>query len=334
MKENEIDHSLVARYVAGELHDEELEYFEKQLLSRQEYVHAVWEATVLLRGRSIDRLFDTDKGLERLNVSIQQTPTEKGHSKSASPIWHRTIKFAAVLIITLMGVWLFITLNNPVQKPKPSVAIVSYSTSDERKRIVLPDSSLVQLNYNSQISFRSVQFSKDRILHLEGEAYFEVKPSKSYPFRVQTTSGVISVLGTRFKVVSSPHTPFVTEVFQGKVEVKPYGDSDQTFSLMAGQAIKWETVGRFSFYNTGLDAPEWVSGVLHFEQAPLSEVFLKLEAYYGVKVTVKAPELLEKRINGTYKQVPLEIVLNQISKVYPFQYDLEKEYLIINPIQK
>lgn len=334
MKEKELDHSLVARYVAGELRDEELEYFEKEILNREDYAQAVWEATLLLRGRSVERMFDVDRGLERLHASIHEQHNEKQYRGTTSLFLHRWIKFAAVAVLTLLSLGLYLGLNTPASKPPKEVAETTYRTGHERKKILLPDSSTVQLNFNSSLTFEAASFARHRVLKLRGEAYFDVQQDQAHPFEVQTPTGSVAVLGTRFTIAAAEQAPFIAEVFEGKVEVRSLAGPEQSLRLTAGQALKWDAEGKIMFYTTAQSAPEWVRGTLHFDQLPMKEVFQKLESYYGVQIQVLALDLLEKRITGTYEQAPLELVLRQMAKVYPFDYTLNKEHLIIQPIQK
>lgn len=333
LKEQEIDHSLVARYVAGELRDEELEYFEKVLLSREDYAQAVWEATLLINGRSIESMFDVDKGLEHLQSKVATANTRQS-TIGSSIVWHRWIKFAAVFLLSLLGTGVFIALHNSGQPPKTIAQMVTYQAEQARKRIVLPDSSVVLLNFQSQISFNTATFSSQRVLHLKGEAYLEVQSHKNAPFEVHSSSGIVRVLGTRFSVSNAPGADFVTEVYEGSVEVLPNQGADPSIKLTSGQVLKWKSEGHFSFDNTTHDTPQWVSGILQFEKTTLAEVFKTLETYYGIKITVQAPQLLNRQITGTFKQASLELVLKQIAKVYPFHYTLEKDHLIITSKQK
>lgn len=335
MKEKDLDHCLVARYVAGELLEEELEFFEKELLKREDYAQAVWEATLLLKGRPVERLFDVDMGLERLHASIREQHTDKKQQWGiTSLLLHRWIKFAAVVVLTLLGLGLYIFLNTTTSKPPQAVAETTYYTGYERKKIVLPDGSTVQLNFNSSFTFEAASFARHRVLKLKGEAYFDVQQDQAHPFEVQTSIGSVTVLGTRFTLAAAEQASFIAEVFEGKVEVKSLIGPEQSLRLTAGQALKWEADGKIIFYTTAQSAPEWVSGILRFDQLPLKEVFQKLESYYGVQIRILALDLLDKRITGTYEQAPLELVLRQMAKVYPFDYTLNKEQLIIQPIQK
>jgi ferric-dicitrate binding protein FerR (iron transport regulator) len=54
------------------------------------------------------------------------------------------------------------------------------------------------LNAASKLSFNEKKWADQRALTLEGEAFFKVQ--KGQTFSVNTTAGVITVLGTQFNV--------------------------------------------------------------------------------------------------------------------------------------
>lgn len=68
-------------------------------------------------------------------------------------------------------------------------------------QVVLADGTRVWLNAKSVLKY-PVQFrGKERVVFLEGEAYFEVTKDKEHPFRVMTNREVsVKVLGTSFKI--------------------------------------------------------------------------------------------------------------------------------------
>ena len=89
-------------------------------------------------------------------------------------------------------------------------------TEQNYEALVLPDGSQVYLNQNSTVSYE--QDFDPRTLHLDGEAFFMVVPSKS-TFVVTTQHGDVKVLGTEFNVKSTANQ-VVVDVKKGLVELK------------------------------------------------------------------------------------------------------------------
>jgi len=66
--------------------------------------------------------------------------------------------------------------------------------------VQLPDGSLVWINAGTSLRYPTAFTGKERLVELEGEAYFEVAKDASRPFIVQSGQGRITVLGTHFNV--------------------------------------------------------------------------------------------------------------------------------------
>lgn len=88
-------------------------------------------------------------------------------------------------------------------------------------QITLPDGSKVWLNSDSKLTYPS-QFDQDeRVVELEGEAYFEVsKTLQKLPFLVKTRDQTVEVLGTQFNISAYRDEPEVrTTLVEGSVKV-------------------------------------------------------------------------------------------------------------------
>ncbi|NMM47207.1 FecR family protein [Marinigracilibium pacificum] len=101
-------------------------------------------------------------------------------------------------------------------------------TGDNFEAVTLPDSSVVYLNHNSKISYD--EDFEERIVNLEGEAFFDVVPGDTR-FKVVTENGEVEVEGTSFNVVSIK-TDINVEVVTGIVHLHSHGHKHK---LRAGQ---------------------------------------------------------------------------------------------------
>lgn len=74
---------------------------------------------------------------------------------------------------------------------------------------MLTDGTVVWLNAGSTLRYADNFNAKNRVVELEGEAYFEVeKQSDKTPFLVKTGCYDVVVKGTKFNVTSYPEDPF------------------------------------------------------------------------------------------------------------------------------
>ncbi|HEY9257327.1 FecR family protein [Chitinophaga sp.] len=155
----------------------------------------------------------------------------------------------------------------------------------EQKRVMLPDSSVVTLNANSQLSFNNHFNKEDRIVTLhKGEAFFSIQPNTARPFQVLTDSITTTVLGTSFNVMKYAHSPAVKiTVKTGKVSV---GKAQQTYCqlLPADQVMIDSKSYQFTTrHEEGLAGDEWTSGRIVMREEPLSNILERLEMIYGVE---------------------------------------------------
>jgi len=151
----------------------------------------------------------------------------------------------------------------------------------EKIAFQLPDESLVTLNADSKISYKIWNWSSNRNVTLEGEAFFEVE--KGNNFRVNSQYGVVEVLGTSFNIFAR-NDEYKVDCITGKVKV-----SNKTFNefkiLTPGFATSIKNNRLQSIYKSGLlAATDWKNGEFHFEKANLELVIQELERQYDIHI--------------------------------------------------
>lgn len=111
------------------------------------------------------------------------------------PFRQKLARIAAVLIPLFMmtGGYLYYTST----QNKWIEISVAYG---DKKHFLLPDSSEIWLNAGTVVKYPK-EFSKaQRLVHLDGEAYFSVRKDAGKPFIVETSRLSVKVLGTKFNV--------------------------------------------------------------------------------------------------------------------------------------
>jgi len=187
------------------------------------------------------------------------------------------------------------------------------------KTIYLPDSSKVVLNANSQLSYSTSDWGNDnRVLNLNGQAYFEVK--KGSKFSVITSNGTVSVLGTSFNVFNRKNN-FSIECFTGKVKIKTQNSSE---ILTKGLKTSINKTGNLlDPYSFNTQNKEWINGIFHFYNAPVTQVFEELERQYNISIILKN-DSKALAYTGMFNTNNLNTALKNICK--PLGYD----FTIIN----
>jgi len=151
-----------------------------------------------------------DEAWERLSCQIGET-----HSitkvVSLNPFYRFAIAASVLVLMCTTGFMRFYTK--------------SISTSaGQHLTLNLPDSSWIELNAQSAVSYHPYWFSFARTITLDGEAFFRVV--KGNRFKVVSKRGETTVLGTTFNIYSRDNEYNVT-CFTGKVSVVSAGKSER-----------------------------------------------------------------------------------------------------------
>jgi transmembrane sensor len=125
------------------------------------------------------------------------------------PVLRMVVAAAAAVVFAALGWWQW-------ARPQPSAQIYATSAGGY-ERVVLADSSVVELNANSEV--RVDLLPQERRVALErGEAHFTVAHDKARPFIVSVHGVAVRAVGTAFNVRLAP-TSVEVLVTDGKVSV-------------------------------------------------------------------------------------------------------------------
>ncbi|WP_026967567.1 FecR family protein [Algoriphagus terrigena] len=234
-----------------------------------------------------------------------------------SVIWKVAASVILVIGLVLFGQRLF-------QDDLPSKEEISFLTFKNGtgmiKKIRLPDGSTVQLFHRTTIQVAE-NFTEQRFLKLEGEAFFEVKRDSLHPFRVESAHLTTEVLGTSFLIKTLPGQPEVVAVKTGLVKVS---DSlEANFMLHPNFRLDYEKQsGAVSEMPSSDPIFAWTEDVLAFQKTGMSEMIQILEDWYGVKITHNLTKKITCEISGSYENQSLENLLQLIQYSIPFTYEL------------
>lgn len=174
-----------------------------------------------------------------------------------------------------------------------TVAFNTLSTPKGRQfNIQLQDGTRVWLNAASSIRYPTVFTGTDRVVEVEGEAYFEVAKNPFHPFKVKLNhQSEIEVMGTHFNVNAYSNEPAITTtLLEGSIRfsinngvlgrknkvLKP-GDQtrldNETLELTTNSKVETERV------------IAWKNGLFDFNEMGLKEAMQQLERWYDIEVT-------------------------------------------------
>jgi len=189
-------------------------------------------------------------------------------------------------------------------------------------QINLPDGTRVWLNAASSLKY-PVRFDrKERKVSLQGEGYFEVAKDKRKPFKVNSGSQELEVLGTHFNINSyADELSSKTTLLEGAVRLSPHGGQDLVLSP-GQQAVL--TSGRMKV--AVVDPEEvlaWKNGNFVFNDEGLETIMRKISRWYDVEVSYqrKPADLTFTGVVSRSKNI--SAVLNALDKTGKVHFKVE-----------
>lgn len=223
---------------------------------------------------------------------------------------------AAGLVLLISFGWMFYSY----QRPAP--VLVAF-TGAATQLIQLPDGSKVTLNRHSQLRYPQT-FGKERMVELNGEAYFEVSKNPEKPFRVKTNGVTVSVLGTHFNVNAYAADSLVeTTLLEGSVAVSDNRNGNQVVLNPNETAVYRKASGMLTLHSESDARNEisWCKGILSFDNTPMGEIARELSHYFNVTIQIKGEHLRNYKLSARFKQdETLEEILDMLAPIGGFTY--------------
>lgn len=269
----------------------------------------------------------------------QPSAEESFKGKSARIISWKLLKVAAVLFPFIIASVLFLFYGEEVPEKSliTSELIEKQIPKGQKLTVYLSDGSKVILNSESKISYSKPFDAHQRIVELEGEAFFEVTPDKNRPFIVKAGNLLTKVLGTSFNIKAYPLDKNVKiAVKSGKVAVentaqKTKNKLNKTVILLPSEMITYKKSNNSTSVSNFDPRKElaWSEGILYFNDASMKEFVAKIERWYGIDVIVKREKPIKKGIVGEFHNQSLEDILIGMHDASEFEYEFKGGKLII-----
>lgn len=270
---------------------------------------------------------DTEKRNPAVFAKIKQRIWIEERQKMARTLKLYSIGFraAAILIVSIIitSIWLFQKSQSSTQTEMMQIVEIPYGA---RTQMQMPDGSKVWLNSGSTIKF-SNDFSKNREVELEGEAFFEVVKSK-VPFNVHTDYGEVKVLGTAFNVDAYPNEGFSATLERGVIEFSASFDKKQV--LEPGEQVK---IVEDKIVKECVDTEvftSWKKGRLVFKREPFPAMIKRLERWYNVTIEFSDNDFEGLWFSGIIEGESINEVMEMICKSAPVNYDYDSQTRIIH----
>ncbi len=268
----------------------------------------------------------------------------------------RFISAAAAVILILLTVALgyYYSGFNNFRKEQLAVGYTTiFSPRGQRTSVILPDSTRVWLNSGSTLKYSTDYNLKIREVIAEGEAFFEVKKNPDKPFYVLANEIRVKVYGTSFNVKAFPEEKTIeTTLIEGRLSITPLAfasnqakeiflkPNEKCIYVKKSGAVNLESgkknsldkeAGNLKAINkvtirknisTEVES-QWKDGKLVFENESFSELAIKLERWYDVKVHFVDSKIRDYKFTGSFDKETINQAMEALKQSSQKSYNYE-----------
>lgn len=293
---------LILKWLDNNLTTAELEAFK----NLEDYDDLVTLSQAMMRFKTDD--YNSDDALADLQTKLKTKQKAKAKKNWLKPI----LRIAAVLAI---GFGTFYYTANQDTNFETLAA--------QKNTITLPDASTVTLNSLSSIRFNEHNWNGNREIKLTGEGYFKV--AKGATFSVQTTHGIVTVLGTEFSI-KERDSNFEVVCYEGSVRVNYNSHSvilkpTESFVIIDNQRVETESVSATS--------PLWLANESAFKSMPLRYVLAEFERQYNVTVNTKNIDI-KQLYTGSFTHENIDVALQAITLPLRLTFKKENDVILLS----
>lgn len=195
--------------------------------------------------------------------------------------------------------------------------------------LTLPDGSRIWLNAASKLRFPTRFTGRERIVELEGEAYFEVAHNQQQPFIVKVKGMQVEVLGTQFNVMAYEDEASInTTLLEGKVKLR--NDHAGEVILKPGQEGVFTGNKNFKVNKADIEqAMSWKNGYFVFNDEDLTSIMRKISRWYNVDIQYSSGTKKLSFMGSISRFKNVTEVLNMLALTGTVQFKVEAEKITV-----
>lgn len=234
---------------------------------------------------------------------------------------------AAAMLLLALGVF---TSNYLLQ----TNTVEFIAKRSEVKKHTLQDGSHIVLNSESRLNILSkFEDSPQRLVHLEGEGFFEVTRDVEKPFVIQTDAITFKVLGTSFNIKSYPNEENIyLEVSSGSVGFQLNDESGKSGIIKKGEHIIYNKVTKSlkNISNLRYNIGQWKEGKLSFNGHSLQEILNAIARKFDIQIVLKAKEYKNRTMVAEFGGANLAECLDFCVRVFnDLSYEIKENKKVV-----
>lgn len=322
--------NIITKYLTGQCSEEEVIEVNAWMKESEENARKFFRMEEIYHLGKFDQYTDEQRMLRAEKQLYRRLKIEKD-KQSKILIMHRWMKYAAIIAVILTigggaGYWFY-------QNGNSQQMMVAVADEGIVKEVILPDGTKVWLNNAATLKYPREFSEKERNVHLDGEAYFEVTKNRHKPFTVQSDVMRIRVLGTTFNFKCDKNCRIAeATLIEGEIEVKGNKEEGQIILAPGQRAELNKNNGRLTVkqVDAKLDAV-WHDNLIPFEKADIFTITKALERFYDVKIILSPDLQADKTYSGVLKRKStIESVLKSLQNSIPIDYKIIENNIFIS----
>ncbi|MDH6311193.1 transmembrane sensor [Dysgonomonas sp. PFB1-18] len=274
-------------------------------------------------------ILNSEEQTEKLSINYNVN-NDSTKLFSRIPIHFREfIKVAAIITITILASWFFFSQNdgNSNAMAEQTISV----PAGQRLNITLPDGTDVWLNAKTTIRYPVSFNTKERLVSIDGQAYFDVAKNEKVPFIVKSPSGTVQALGTKFDILDySDSGIYETMLMEGSVKINLVDDANQEVILTPDKKTVLDKGRLQTIEVSDLSAYQWKDGLISFKNESFENIMRSFEKTYDIKIVVENKNIGNRVFTGKFRIIDgVEYALRVLQRDVNFRFERDVERHII-----
>ncbi len=306
------NYDLLAKYFAGEASVEQIDAIEKwtdENAKNKKSFDSMYYLWIQSGRKTIENQINVTESWTKLKFRMEAAKNTKAETKKPLSILRRTsyriMQLAAVIILGLI-------INAIVKYLNPESNFITKESQLVSIGLKLSDSSEIKLNKKSKLVYPEKFKENERLVKLDGEAFFKIEPNKEKPFIIETQFSRIKVLGTSFNVQAYDTCDFVeVTVVTGIVELSGTNDGGEKIILKKGEKGKIEKSTGKPIKEEKIQDNElfWATRTLIFKDTELYIAAETISKAYNVNIEILNDEIKHCKLTVVFPDARIEEIM-------------------------
>jgi len=273
------------------------------------------------------------KSAERKVIPFDSSSTLRDFERRAGRDYNRSMQFYRLVGILAVAFTLSFLVNFFFPQPAPKMVEIPVVYEEHqappgvKSNLTLQDGSKVILNSGSTLRYAKNFEPHQRVLELQGEAFFEVAEDENRPFKVRTGPVTTTALGTSFNIKAFENESMDIALLTGLVAVDFDLTPSQNVRLEKGEGLHIN-LDRDRVKKVAFDVQKvmaWTKKTIVFDHTSMPEIKRVLENWYGVTIKFSNLPKKELELSGKFTDQTIKNVLEGLSYSARFDFTIEND---------